>query len=100
MRCMMYHFPYEIQCHIFSFLDNIDLYPINTESKRLYLSNVVWKPRVRKRFGSLDSSNYFKEYCWQLQLEKHQFCYKRQWTLGCVGRITPPEKPFWVPAVV
>ena len=96
----MFHLPYELQCMIMSFLPNDNLQPVSKESQQFYLSNVVWKPRVLRRFGEIPSTNYFKEYCWQLQLERHQFCYKRQWTLGCVGRITPLEKLEQVPAVI
>jgi hypothetical protein len=96
----MFHLAYELQCMIMSFLPNGNLQPVSKESQELYLSNVVWKPRVLRRFGEIPSTNYFKEYCWQLQLESHQFCYKRQWTLGCVGRITPLVKPAFVPAVI
>ena len=97
---LMLHLPSEIQCLIMDYLDINELIPLNNESKHLFLSNVVWKPRVTDRFGTLNSTNYFKEYCWQLRLKRHQFFYKRQWTLGCVGRITPPQKPSWVPAVI
>ena len=77
----MFHLTYELQCMIMSFLPNDNLHPVSKESQQFYLSNVVWKPRVLRRFGEILSTNYFKEYCWQLQLERHQFCYKRQWTL-------------------
>lgn len=96
----MFEFPVEIQCVIMSYLGNEDLHPLNNETKPIYLSNVVWKSRLFERFGKIETDNCFKEYCWQLQLERHQFCYKRQWTLGCVGRITPPTKPDWLPAVI
>ena len=96
----MFHLPYELQCIIMSFLPNDNLHPVSKESQLFYSSNVVWKPRVLQRFGEIPSTNYFKEYCWQLQLERHQFCYKRQWTLGCVGRITPLVKPEQMPAVI
>jgi len=96
----MFGLPYELQCLVMGYLNNKELYPLNRDTKVLYLSNVVWKPRLCTRFGALETDNCFKEYCWRLQLEKHQLGYKRQWTLGCVGRVTPPTKPFWMPAVI
>ena len=96
----MFSLPDELQCVVMSYLTNAELYPLNKMSEPLFLSNVIWKPRVIRRFGPVVSNNYFREYAWQLQLERHQFCYKRQWTLGCVGRITPLSKPAWMPAVL
>ena len=45
------------------------------------------------------SNNYYEEYKWEKKLEKHKFNYKRQWTLGCVGRIIPLEKPIFKDAI-
>ena len=80
------------------FLGTNQLYPLSKTFQLVMISNVVWKPLVIKRFGKIQSNNYFKEYCWQLKLERHQFCYKRQWTLGCVGRLSPIQKEDWLPA--
>lgn len=96
----MFTLPDEIQCLVMSYLTNAELYPLNKTSKPLFLSNIIWKPRVVSRFGNVQSNNYFREYEWQLQLERHQLCYKREWTLGCVGRITPLTKPSWIPSAI
>lgn len=97
----MIHLPDEIIINILSFLSVYDLHACGVSKPILYVyrSNVVWKPIVTDKFGEIKSSNYFKEYGWQLKLKKHQFSYKRQWTLGCVGRIMAPEKPEWDPAI-
>jgi len=96
----MFHLAYELQCMIMSFLPNNNLFPISRASKPLYMSNVVWKPRVLKKFGNIESTNYFREYYWQIMLEHHQYWYKRQWTLGCVGRVVALKKPTFLPAVI
>lgn len=94
----MLQLPYELQCYIFQFLPLCDLTPLNRASLPYFRSNVVWQPRVGQRFGVLKSHNYFCEFAWQLQLERHQMSYKRQWTLGCVGRLTPLQKPTFAAA--
>ena len=96
----MLHLPYELQCTIYHFLPLCDLNPLNRASLPHFRSNVVWQPRVEGRFGKMVSHNYFREFMWQLQLERHQMCYQRQWTLGCVGRLTPLQKPSFVAAAI
>ena len=96
----MLHLPYELLCSIFQFLPLRDLNPLNHASLPYFRSNVVWQPRVDKRFGVMKSCNYFREFAWQLQLERHQMCYQRQWTLGCVGRLTPLQKPAFLASVI
>lgn len=95
----MNQLPNEMIINILSFLSVYDLHVISKDLLNVYQSNVVWKPIVTRKFGEIKSTNYFKEYGWQLKLKKHQFCYKRQWTLGCVGRIMPPAKEDWTPAI-
>ena len=90
--------PQELIIVIAEFLKNAEILPFNTFTKKIFLSNIVWKPRVHTRFKIIESNNYFKEYCWQLHLERHQMSYKRQWTLGCVGKLSPIQKPFWTAA--
>lgn len=91
----MEHLPYELQTLIFTFTPIKQLCPLSHRLTNVMVSNIVWKPLVKQRFGFVESNNYHKEYCWLLKLERHQFCYQRQWTLGCVGRISPLEKDFW-----
>lgn len=95
----MNQLPNEMILTILSFLSVYDLHVISKDLLNVYQSNVVWKPIVTRKFGEIKSTNYFKEYGWQLKLKKHQFCYQRQWTLGCVGRIMPPTKEGWPPAI-
>ena len=95
----MNQLPNEMIINILSFLSVYDLHVISKDLLHVYQSNVVWKPIVTRKFGEIKSTNYFKEYGWQLKLKKHQFYYKRQWTLGCVGRIMPPVKEDWTPAI-
>jgi hypothetical protein len=95
----MNELPNEMIITILSFLSVYDLHVISKDLLHVYQSNVVWKPIVTRKFGEIKSTNYFKEYGWQLKLKKHQFCYQRQWTLGCVGRIRPPAKEDWTPAI-
>lgn len=91
--------PDELQCIIFSFVVVTELCPLSKTTSKVMVSNVVWKPLTVFRFGNIESNNYFREYCWQLKLKRHQNRYKRQWTLGCVGKIYPLEKDVWPPAV-
>ena len=95
----MDNLPNEMIITILSFLSVYDLHVISKDLLHVYQSNVVWKPIVTRKFGAIDSTNYFKEYTWQLKLKKHQFYYKRHFTLGCVGRTTPPVKEDWPPAI-
>ena len=95
----MDYLPNEMIMNILSFLVVSELYALSKTLLPLYRSNVVWKPMVCRSFGEILSTNYFKEYEWQLKLKKHQFRYQRQWTLGCVGRIMPPAKEAWPPAI-
>ena len=96
----MLHLPYELVCYILSFVPIHGLLPLNRAAVPLFCSNVVWKPLFRQRFGYISSHNYFREFMWQLQLERHQMCYQRQWTLGCVGRLTPLQKPSFIAATI
>lgn len=85
--------PNELYAHIFSYLKTNELKPFNKLSDIIIKSNVIWEPRTKKKFNIKESINYYQEYQWQLKLKKHQTAYKRQWTLGCVGRINPLIKP-------
>jgi len=95
----MDYLPNEMIMNILSFLSVSELGVVSKTLLNVYHSNVVWKPIVSRDFGDIVSTNYFKEYEWQLKLKKHQFRYQRQWTLGCVGRIIPPDKEAWSPAI-
>ena len=37
--------------------------------------------------------NFYEEFKWQINLENNRKKYKQNWTLGCVGKITPLQKP-------
>lgn len=92
--------PNEMMMNILSFLCPTELLLLISKTLLpVYRSNVVWRPIVVHRFGQISSSNYFKECGWQLQIKRHQFRYKRQWTMGCLPRITPPKKEDWPPAI-
>lgn len=87
--------PTEMYVQIYTYLDIKDLKPFDKLSEKIIKSNIIWEEHVKKKFNINDSINFYKEYAWQLKLKKHQFSYKRQWTLGCVGRIKPLLKPKW-----
>ena len=72
----MNQLPNEMIINILSFLSVYDLHVISKDLLHVYQSNVVWKPIVTRKFGEIKSTNYFKEYAWQLKLQKHQFCYQ------------------------
>ena len=98
----MFHLTYELQCMIMSFLPNDNLHPVSKESQQFYLSNVVWKPRVLRRYSARYSSvrTTLENIAGNCMLERRQFWYKRQWTLGCVGRVVALKKPTFLPAVI
>jgi|TARA_B110000444_G_scaffold218931_1_gene218762 hypothetical protein len=96
----MQKIPTELFTHIFSYLKINELKPFDVLSDKLIRTNVVWEPRTKKTFDIVKSINHYQEYKWLLKLRKHQMAYKRQWTLGCVGRITPLKKPNWEKAII
>lgn len=90
--------PVEINILIYQCLDGIILKPFDNMSKNIMRSYEVWRENLYRKNPDKEnilqiSNNYYEEYKWEKRLEKHQFNYKRQWTLGCVGRITPLKKP-------
>lgn len=91
--------PIDVQLIIFSYLDIVELFPYNNLSKVCMFSNEVWENHFRKDFNKNKSNNYYEEYKWEKRLEKKRFMYKRQYTLGCVGKITPLKKPDIKPAI-
>lgn len=92
--------PNEIIMNILSCLCPSELLLVLSKSVlSVYRSNVVWRPVVVRRFGEIRSSNYFKEYAWQLKVQKHKCSYQRGFTMGCVGKTIPPKKKAWLPAV-
>jgi|TARA_B110001450_G_scaffold256880_1_gene289243 tRNA uridine 5-carbamoylmethylation protein Kti12 len=95
----MQNIPTEIYMHIYSFLNINELKPIDIITNKIIKSNIIWESRTKKKFDIKDSINYYKEYKWQLKLKKHQLAYKRQYTLGCVGKTNPLFKPTWNPPV-
>ena len=92
--------PIELQINIYQYLD---IYSISQcVSKSNYLlckSNPIWEPIVCKKFGHINSTNYYESYKYQKNLAYKKFLYKRQYTLGCVGKITPLIKPDWDDAI-
>jgi len=92
--------PNEMMMNIVSFLCPTELSLLISKTLLpVYRSNVVWRPLVVHKFGTIKSTNYFKEYAWQLKLKKHQLYYQRHFTMGCVGRSIPPTKEDWLPAI-
>lgn len=81
-----------MQMNILSFSSVQELRVVSKTLIEVYHSNVVWRPLVVRKFGPIISTNFFKEYAWQLKLKKHQVYYKRHFTMGCVGRTTAPIK--------
>ena len=51
------------------------------------------------KFKVSESKNFYEEYKWQLKLKLKNEAYQRQFTLGCVGKIYPLEKPEWKQAL-
>ena len=101
---MLNNIPIEINILIYHYLDGIKLKPFDKTSKNIMRSNEVWRENLyRKNTDNKKllqmSNNYYEEYKWKKKLKKHQFNYKRQWTLGCVGRIIPLEKPIFKDAI-
>ena len=96
---IMQQLPDDVIGIILGFLPDKDLTPITNVLKSLYRSNLVWKPRVLKRFGQIESNNYFGEYIWGIKLEHSTFMYKRAYTYGCVGKKVPLIKPIFPPAI-
>lgn len=94
----MNNLPDEILLNILSFLSVSDLKVVSKNLLNVYNSNIIWKPLFAKKFGEINSNNFFKEYVWYEKLKKHQMMYKKQWTLGCIGRIIPLTKGEWIPA--
>lgn len=90
--------PTELLINILSFLSVSDLKVVSKNRLNVYTSNVIWKPLFLKKFGEVNSTNFFKDYVWYEKLKKHQMSYKQQWTLGCVGRIIPLTKDEWIPS--
>jgi hypothetical protein len=90
--------PNEMLLNILSFLSVSDLKVVSKNLLSVYNSNIIWKPLFSKKFGEMNSTNFFKEYVWYEKLKNHQMSYKKQWTLGCVGRIMPLAKDEWMPA--
>tara|TARA_Y100000816_G_C26069458_1_gene562368 strand:- start:144 stop:452 length:309 start_codon:yes stop_codon:yes gene_type:complete len=95
----MKNLPIDVQLLIFNYLDKFELIPYDKLSKVCMFSNEVWKIHFRKDFNKNESINYYEEYKWEKRLEKKRFMYKRQFTLGCVGKIKPLEKPIIKPAI-
>lgn len=101
---MLNKLPIEINILIYQCLDGITLKPFDNTSKNIMRSNEVWRENLyRKNTDNKKllqtSNNYYEEYKWEKKLEKHKFNYKRQWTLGCLGRIIPLEKPIFKDAI-
>lgn len=91
--------PEEIQILIFSYVSPTNFMAYNVQSNILSRCNVIWGPIVYKMFGVRHSNNFWQEFKWQLQLQKHRLDYQRRWTLGCVGKTRPiGRKPIWTPA--
>ena len=91
--------PNELLILIFSFVGIDRIQPFHKTTMGVYTCNVLWKPIAAKKFGIKESTNYYRECIWQQKLYEHQFRYKSQWTLGCVGRIIPPVKEPWPAAI-
>ena len=94
----MNNLPNEMILNILSFVSVSDLKVVCKNLVNVYKSNIIWKPLFFKKFGQIKSTNFYKEYVWHEKLNNHQMSYKKQWTLGCVGRIMPLTKEEWIPA--
>ncbi|MAV65045.1 MAG: hypothetical protein CMG00_07640 [Candidatus Marinimicrobia bacterium] len=90
--------PIEIHILIHSYL-NLDFLPYNKYSLIVLRSNPIWKPRVIKKYNINKSTNFYELYKWQKKLDIKKISYERQYTLGCIGKITALQKPDWEPAI-
>ena len=86
--------PDDVMLHVLSFLSPSELTPVSKDLLPLFRSNVVWGA-----FCGAQTS-CFEEYVWQRRLEDYQFRYKRQWTLGCLGRLDPPVRRIKSPTYI
>jgi len=93
---MLNKLPIELNITIYEYLDKLK--PFDTTSRKIMQSNIIWKKKIEKEGFTDKSLNYYQEYKWKKKIEKYQFNYKRQWTLGCVGRIMPLTKPLFCKA--
>lgn len=92
----MNQLPDDILICIFCFLTPDTVIVLDKYSERLMKCNQVWGPPTFHKFQVACSNNFFQEYKWQKQLQRYRFDYKRQFTLGCVGKFkTFGEKPKW-----
>ena len=80
----MQELPDELIAHIVSFLPLTAL-PANRLTRDIYRSNMVWQPRLHRRFGTT-SATCFREYRWQCSLAKHLRRYQQRLTMGCLGK--------------
>jgi hypothetical protein len=96
---MLNTIPIDLNLLIYKFLKIEDLKPFDTTSKSIMRSNFIWKPILLIQYNIVDSINCYNEFLWQKKLKIHQNKYQKQWTLGCVGRITPLDKPEWGPPI-
>lgn len=78
---------------ILSFLNKKELNPYDKWSNVVMKSDFVWKQLLINRFNIYKSINFYEEFKWQINLENNRKKYKQSWTLGCVGKITPLQKP-------
>lgn len=92
---MIHQLPDELLINVFSYVNVYKMLPFCRTIMDAYVCNVLWKPIVKKKFRVENSTNFYREHRWQQKLYEHQFRYKSQWTLGCVGRIIPPVKGSW-----
>jgi len=91
--------PGEVQVLIYSFLNIDSIKPLSKYNLLIIKSNPLWKPIVIKKFGNINSTNYYESYKYLKKLAYKNFLYKRQYTLGCVGKIIPLVKPKWKDAI-
>lgn len=78
--------PDDVMLHMLSFLPPSDLTPVSKDLLPLFRSDVLWRAFCESE------TSCFEEYVWRRRLEDYQFRYKRQWTLGCLGRLDPPQR--------
>ena len=86
--------PDDVMLHVLSFLHPSDLTPVSKDLLPLFRSNVVWRAFCESE------GSHFEEYVWQRRVEDYQFRYKRQWTLGCLGRLDPPVRRIKSPTYI
>ena len=91
--------PVELNIYIYEYLDLKYLRPYDKKSLKLMKSNETWRNRVKKRFNVMKSNNFYEEYKWQLKLKSKVEAYERQYTMGCIGKFYPLEKPEWKQAL-